>query len=87
MKPQDQSPTVVQRAVLDVSVLFEEFTVYSRTTESREELAMTNKRLSCDDCRLSEEVLEHIRSCEKCRALVNALADVDRRAYEFEHRN
>jgi predicted anti-sigma-YlaC factor YlaD len=52
---------------------------------------MMTKRPSCDDYMrmpLSEEVLEHIRSCDKCRALVNALADdLDRRAYESEHRN
>ena len=52
---------------------------------------MTPKRPSCDDylrMPVCEAVIKHIKSCEKCRALVNALADyVDRRAYEFEHRN
>src|SRR5580700_503736 len=38
--------------------------------------------------RFSEGILDDIRSCESCRALFNAFADdVDRRAYEFEHRN
>jgi len=37
---------------------------------------------------MSEEVVEHIRSCESCHALFNELADeTDRLAYEFEHRN
>lgn len=52
---------------------------------------MTTKRPSCDDylrMPLSKAVIEHIKSCEKCRALFNALADeMDRHAYEFEHRN
>lgn len=52
---------------------------------------MKKKRPSCDDylrMPLSQEVADQIRSCEKCRALFNALADeVDRRAYESEHRN
>ena len=52
---------------------------------------MTTEHPSCDDylrMPLSEAVIEHIKSCEKCRALVNALADdLDRHAYEFEHRN
>lgn len=52
---------------------------------------MKNKQLSCDDYMqmpLSQKVIDHIRSCEACSALFNALADeVDRRAYEFEHRN
>ena len=52
---------------------------------------MTPKRPSCDDylrMPLSQEVIDHIRSCEKCRALFNALADeMDRHAYGFEHRN
>jgi hypothetical protein len=52
---------------------------------------MKKKRPSCDDYMrmpLSQEVIDHIRSCDKCRALYNALADeVDRHAYEFEHRN
>jgi predicted anti-sigma-YlaC factor YlaD len=49
------------------------------------------RSLSCDDhmrMPLSQEVIEHIRSCEKCRALFNQLGnEVDRRAYGFEHRN
>ena len=52
---------------------------------------MTKKQPSCDDyirMPLSQEVIDHIRSCESCRALLNALADEeDRRAYGFEHRN
>lgn len=49
------------------------------------------QRPSCDDYMrmpLSEKVIEHIRSCEKCRALFNQLGDeVDRKAYGFIHRN
>jgi len=49
------------------------------------------KSPSCDDYMrmpLIEEVLEHLRACESCRALFNALAnEVDHRAYGFEHRN
>jgi predicted anti-sigma-YlaC factor YlaD len=38
--------------------------------------------------RVSKAVIEHIKSCEKCRTLFNALADeMDRHAYGFEHRN
>jgi predicted anti-sigma-YlaC factor YlaD len=52
---------------------------------------MTTERPSCDDYMrmpLSEAVIEHIKACEKCRAIVSALADdLDRHAYEFEHRN
>jgi hypothetical protein len=52
---------------------------------------MTTKRPSCEDYMrmpVSEEVFDRIRSCESCRALFNALAnDLDRRVYEFEHRN
>jgi predicted anti-sigma-YlaC factor YlaD len=52
---------------------------------------MSTEYPSCDDylrMPLSEEVLEHIRSCDACRALFKALADeVDLRAYQFEHRN
>jgi predicted anti-sigma-YlaC factor YlaD len=52
---------------------------------------MKNKQPSCEDYMrmpLSQKVIDHIRSCETCRALYNALADdVDRRAYGFEHRN
>lgn len=37
---------------------------------------------------LCEAVVEHIRSCHSCRALVNELADeVDRRAFDYRHRN
>ncbi len=43
------------------------------------------KRPSCEDyfrMPLGEEVFDHIRSCESCRALFNQLADdLDRRAY------
>jgi predicted anti-sigma-YlaC factor YlaD len=52
---------------------------------------MKKKHPTCDDYMrmpLTQEVINHIRSCEKCRAVYNALADeVDRHAYEFEHRN
>jgi hypothetical protein len=52
---------------------------------------MKNKRLTCDNCMrmpVSEEVLDHIRSCESCLRLFNQLANgVDRRAYGFKHRN
>ena len=52
---------------------------------------MTAKQPTCDDYMrmpLCQAVIDHLRSCGSCRALVNALADdVDRRAYEFEHRN
>ncbi len=52
---------------------------------------MPNKQPSCDDYMrmpLSQQVIDHIRSCESCRALFNALADdLERRRYEFEHRN
>ena len=52
---------------------------------------MKKKSPSCDDymrMSLSQEVIDHIRTCEDCRALVNALThDADRRVYEFEHRN
>ena len=52
---------------------------------------MKKKQPSCEDylrVPLSEKVLEHIRSSNSCRTLVNALADgVNRRAYGFEHRN
>jgi predicted anti-sigma-YlaC factor YlaD len=52
---------------------------------------MTARDLSCDEWMrmpISERVIDHIRSCEDCRALFNALADdLDRRAYELEHRN
>jgi len=37
---------------------------------------------------LCQAVLEHIKACPSCRALVNELADdVDRRAFEYQHRN
>lgn len=49
------------------------------------------QRPSCEDyfrMPLSQEVIDHIRSCEKCRALFNQLADeMDLKAYGFEHRN
>jgi predicted anti-sigma-YlaC factor YlaD len=52
---------------------------------------MTRKQPSCEDyfrMPLTERVVEHIRSCDSCRELFNKLADeVDRHAYEFEHRN
>jgi predicted anti-sigma-YlaC factor YlaD len=55
---------------------------------------MTKKRrrqLICRDYMrmpLCQAVLEHIKACRSCRALVNELAnDVDRRAYGHEHRN
>jgi predicted anti-sigma-YlaC factor YlaD len=52
---------------------------------------MKTERPSCDDYMrmpVSEEVRDHIRSCDSCRALFNELADdLDRRAYEFENRN
>jgi predicted anti-sigma-YlaC factor YlaD len=52
---------------------------------------MKIKRPSCDDylrMPITERVIDHIRSCEDCRAIFNALADdLDRRANEFEGRN
>jgi hypothetical protein len=52
---------------------------------------MMTKRPSCDDYMrmpLSEAIVEHVRSCEACRALINELADdLDRRAYERKRRN
>jgi hypothetical protein len=52
---------------------------------------MMTERPSCDEYMrmpISEEVIEHIRSCETCRTMVNVLSDhADRRAYEFDHRN
>jgi hypothetical protein len=54
-------------------------------------VAMMSKRPSWDDhmrMPLSEPVVEHIRSCEACRASINGLADdLYCRAYEREHRN
>ena len=47
-------------------------------------------RLPCGDylrMPVCEAVLEHIKSCDSCRSLVNELADdVDRRAFEYQHR-
>jgi predicted anti-sigma-YlaC factor YlaD len=55
---------------------------------------MTKKRrrqLTCRDymrMALCQAVLEHIKACASCRALVNELAnDVDRRVFEYQHRN
>jgi hypothetical protein len=52
---------------------------------------MTTRGPSCDEWMrmpICEAVVEHIRSCDSCRALFNDLADeIDRLAYEFEHRN
>jgi predicted anti-sigma-YlaC factor YlaD len=55
---------------------------------------MTKKRRrphTCEDYMrmpLCQAVLEHIKACPSCRALVNEMADdLDHRAYGFEHRN
>jgi predicted anti-sigma-YlaC factor YlaD len=49
------------------------------------------RRLTCRDYMrtpLCQAVLDHIKACPSCRALVNELAnDLDFRAYGFEHRN
>jgi predicted anti-sigma-YlaC factor YlaD len=49
------------------------------------------RQLSCRDFMrmpLCEAVLEHVKACPSCRALVNELAnDLDLRAYGREHRN
>ena len=74
----------------------------ARPTNKEPQFDLLDKRLetllmnsprhpTCDEFMrmpLCEEVLEHIRSCDSCRALVNQLADdVDRRAFEYQHRN
>jgi predicted anti-sigma-YlaC factor YlaD len=55
---------------------------------------MSKKRRRRPSCRdfmrmpPCQDVLEHIKACPSCRALVNELADdVDRRAYGHEHHN
>jgi|HubBroStandDraft_4_1064222.scaffolds.fasta_scaffold106622_1 predicted anti-sigma-YlaC factor YlaD len=49
------------------------------------------KRPSCEDYTrmpFNEEVIEHLRSCDSCRAVFNQLVDeTERLKYEFEHRN
>jgi hypothetical protein len=50
-----------------------------------------SRKPSCDDylgMPFDEAVLEHIRTCEPCRAVFNQLADeLDRYLFERQHRN
>ena len=52
---------------------------------------MAKKQLTCENYRrmpFDEKVIEHIRSCESCRKLLNQPVDeTERLKYGFEHRN
>lgn len=54
-------------------------------------VGMTNEKPSCDGYMrmpFNEEVIEHLRSCDSCRAVFNQLVDeTERLKYGFEHRN